>query len=118
MKRITILDRIEFSNDQTLQVRFIKRTLLDEEVLKDEFHRTAIPPGVDVDAQMAMVNAHLARMKFEPVSDDAIAAIRSAAAAVHSAAVVEAYIAGMERAAEGENPSGLIGGLPPLSVGR
>lgn len=68
MKKQTIIDQIEIKPCGTIQVRFAKQIVdSDGTVLSSDWHRTMLPPGHDIDAQMAAVNAHLGTLKCKAV---------------------------------------------------
>jgi hypothetical protein len=70
----TIIDKIEIElQTGIIGVRMQKQTLDDlGQLLKFEYHRTAIAPGGDATAQMAAVSLHLSAMGFPaPESKDA-----------------------------------------------
>lgn len=91
LSRTTRLEALQYIDNGTLLIRILKRITLDDEVLKEEWHRTAIPPGVSVENQMTTVNAHLASMGFDEVPADQIATIAANAAWLHTPAVVEIF---------------------------
>lgn len=60
MKKQTILDQTEILRDGTLQLRFAKQIIDDDgTVISTGWHRTTLPPGHDIDAQIVMVNEYL-----------------------------------------------------------
>lgn len=76
----TIVDQIEITRDGTVQVRVGLLLVEDGKEIDCKWHRTAIPPGGDVEAQMAAVNAHLVAMEKEPLAPAAIDRIKRYAA--------------------------------------
>lgn len=60
---MTKLDRIEIDSDGVVFVRLVKDN--------GEYHRTTLPPGIDVNQQMGYVNAHLASMGASPITKNA-----------------------------------------------
>jgi hypothetical protein len=76
MKQL-ILNVIEPTKNGTLQIKFDKLSS-DGDFLG--FHRTAIEPGGDVNAQIAAVNAHMGREGFAPLPDEDLAFIHREAA--------------------------------------
>lgn len=103
IEKKTIIQQIEILADGNVQVRLQLLTLEDGEVLASAWHRTSIQPGVDLDAQMAMVNTHLSQMKKEPVVEGCMARLRAHVAVAHTEEVVAAYAA---RIAQEEAKSG------------
>lgn len=56
----TVINLVESAPDGTLHIRFAKQVLADDgTVISSSWHRTAIPPGGNVDLQMAAVNRNL-----------------------------------------------------------
>lgn len=105
LERKTRLEAIQIADDGTLLIR-MKKTIVDGgEVLKEEWHRTAIPPGIDPDAQMQAVADHLATMGFEapPAADKAL--VKTIAQDRHTPGVKAAYAAKRER--EQAEPEGV-----------
>lgn len=91
VERKTRLEAIQFADDGTLLVRFKKITQADGEVMKEEWHRAAIPPDTDVQKQMDAVNGHLQQMGFDPEPADELALLKTVAADRHTDAVKRAY---------------------------
>lgn len=87
----TIIEQIEIKPDGMVQVRLQFLTLDDGEITASAWHRTAIPPGTDVDAQMAFVNAHLAQMKKEPVGEGCMRRLRAHVVVAHTKEAVDAH---------------------------
>ncbi len=83
IEKRTVLDRIHVATNGTLQVRFLKQTVDGGRVIAQEFHRTAIPPGVNVDDQMQAVNSHLQALGYGAVAN--YQALTDLAAKEHSA---------------------------------
>lgn len=96
LERKTRLEAIQFAENGTLMVRIQKRTILDGEVLKEEWHRTSVPPNVSAEAQMAEVNKHLQAMGFEAVPDDGAAIVAQVAESVQTDDVKAAFAAAAE----------------------
>lgn len=72
----TIIDQIELTRHNTVQVRFLK--LIEEDgvpLTEGQYHRTSFAPDSDPLLQMASVNEHLESMGLAPVSDDEMATI-------------------------------------------
>lgn len=70
MEKRTVIDTIEVRNDGTVQVRFAKQITDDDgTILSNQWHRAAMMPGDDIDAQMSTINADLtSRFGFPAVS--------------------------------------------------
>lgn len=98
MKKETTIDKIEIDASGTIGVRFACQVLDDEgTVVVNHWHRTAIPPGVDVDEQMAAVAAHLAiglsvgqSIIIFPAVDD-LSELKAIVAIVHAPERIETY---------------------------
>ncbi|MCW5697244.1 MAG: hypothetical protein KIS96_11010 [Bauldia sp.] len=97
LTKTTHLDAIQFEGTGTLLIRLRKRTSLDGEVLKEDWHRTSIPPGESVEMQMAAVNDHLHSMGFDQLPAEEVATIAAMANVHHTPAVVAAYRARLRR---------------------
>lgn len=92
MQKQTILDQIEIKRDGHIQLRFIKQVVDDDgTVLSEQYHRTVIPPGGDIDAQMAVVNDHLEQMKMARVEASELTALKAVAPIVQTAEKIAAY---------------------------
>lgn len=91
LRQRTIVGQVEVQRDGTLQVRFHKQILNGEEVKSDQYHRTALPPGIPLRDQMKLVNAHLEAMGEAAVSDEEIARIARLVEVEHTPEAVAAY---------------------------
>ena len=87
----TILDRIEILRDGTMQIRFAIQVVEDGNVLANDWHRTALPPGTDLTAQMAAVNDHLVSMGKAAVDPAELTVLTAILPTVQTDAVVTAY---------------------------
>lgn len=67
LARKTIVDQIEITRDNFVQVRLCLLIVDGETEVSSRYHRTSIPPEGDPAAQMGFVNQHLASMGEEPV---------------------------------------------------
>lgn len=101
MPRQTVLDQIEIRGDGTINVRFDKQVVDAGDILAREWHRTSFAPGDDIDAQMAVVNAHLAQLGYPSVVD--LSAIKAHAKVAWTKQIVAAF---RERAAAAAAPVG------------
>lgn len=91
MEKRTVIDQIEVTRDGYLNLRMAKEVIDDdgETVISSGWHRTTMPPGHDIDAQMAVVNKHLEEgLKCKPVAPDEIARVKALAPVVWTAAVI------------------------------
>lgn len=70
METRTVIANIDV-NPRTgvVNVRFLKQVLNGDSVVFSEPHLTEFRPGMNVDAQMEAVNAHLQAMGYSPVTD-------------------------------------------------
>lgn len=66
--RKTIVDQIEITRDNTVQVRLAKILEEDGREINSAWHRTAIGPGIAARDQMEEVNRHLVEMGEAEVS--------------------------------------------------
>lgn len=91
MNKQTSINLIEITEDGFVQFRIAKDVVeggvIDFDMRK--WHRSAVAPGGDVDAQMGAVNAHLVSMNWPPVTD--CAALKAHTAIAHTPEVVAAY---------------------------
>ena len=78
----TDLNQIEITEDSRLQIRFALVLFDGETVYSRDWHRTAVEQGGDIDAQVAIVNVHLAEMGRAAVPTEAVTRIKAVAAAV------------------------------------
>jgi hypothetical protein len=97
----TIIDQIEITRYGSIQIRFAKVVVEDDQVLVSEYHRTSIEPGGDIQAQMDAVNAHLTgSLKAAPVIAKDIAYINAIAGTAWTPEVVAAWRAKQAAAAK------------------
>lgn len=85
MTPLVLLERIEPSGDGTLFLVLCKTARKPDWNEGDfefppNWHRAAFVPGEDIDAKVALINAHLECMGFPGVPDDAIERLRAYAA--------------------------------------
>lgn len=91
IEKKTVVDQIEIARDGTVQIRFGLLLIEDGNEIDCKWHRTALPPGTDVDAQIAAVNAHLGSMGKQSVETGRIALLKDVVALVHTPEAVSAY---------------------------
>ena len=87
----TIVDQIEITRSGHIQIRFGLLIVEGGVELSHEWHRTAIEPGGDVDAQMAAVNANLVSLGKAQCPATEVIRVKAIVGVVHTPAVVEAY---------------------------
>jgi hypothetical protein len=87
----TAYSQIEITPDGILQIRLA----IAEGDEEPHYHRTTIPPGTDVDAQMDAVDVHLEQMGFPKVAPEDRARIKRIAAVEHTPEVIETYRASL-----------------------
>ena len=90
MERVTRVNQIEVQENGVVQVRFQKAVLDNEAVVASSWHRTVFEPGVDFDAQMALVNESL-RFMGEAVCED-VEALRAHVSLAHTPEKVTAFL--------------------------
>ncbi|TPL40166.1 hypothetical protein [Mesorhizobium sp. B2-4-6] len=73
----TVIDLVKPCADGRIEVRIAKQTVLNGELLKSEWHRTAVDPLGDVDAQFGLVNTHLDQLGYSPLSEADLSMIRT-----------------------------------------
>lgn len=91
IEKKTIIDQIEITRNSTVQVRLGLLLIEDGQEIDCKWHRTAFPPGQDIAAQIAAVNAHLAQMGKELVSEADAAYITAMCTQAWTPEVVTAY---------------------------
>lgn len=84
IQRKTILDQIEITRSGRIQLRFALLLVEDDVELDCKWHRTAIEPGGDVDAQIALVNEHLQAMGKAPIEADRIPELKAVTGIAHT----------------------------------
>jgi hypothetical protein len=90
--RKTVIDQIEVARTGHLQIRLALLLIEDGVEVDSKWHRTAIEPGGDLDAQIALVNAHLLQMKRAEINDAAgLQRVRDIIAVVHTPDVVTEF---------------------------
>jgi hypothetical protein len=91
----TIIDQTEITRDGMIQIRFGLLLVEDGNVIDTKWHRTSIPPGTDVDAQIAAVNTHLLSLGKMEADAAGISRLKTLVQTVHTPEVVAAYRAKM-----------------------
>jgi hypothetical protein len=100
IEKKTIIDQIEIARDGTINIRYALLLIEDGKDLSCQWHRTSIPPGVDVDRQLAEVDNHLTSgvgpspdqlTKFPAADMTRVPLVKEIAKLVHSPAVVSAH---------------------------
>lgn len=88
----TLVDLIEVVASGHVQVRFAVQLVEDGVVIDHKWHRTAVEPGVDVDAQLSLVNANLEGMGKARVVDAAgLNRLKAVVRAVHTDELVAEF---------------------------
>lgn len=87
----TILNQIEITQNGTIQVRFALVVENNGVTVASKFHRTAIIPGGDIQAQIDSVNQHLAQMGEMPVDAASVDRIMAFSTVAWTPEVVAAY---------------------------
>lgn len=78
MKTQVRLSSCEVQEGGVVGVRLVKEIVDDDgKVLASDYHRTVIPAGITVKAQMSDVNDHLDEMGYPALSDAEIAVIQA-----------------------------------------
>src|SRR5262249_14559086 len=93
IEKRTVIDQIEITRSGHIAIRFGLLLVDDGQEIDCKWHRTMIPPGGDVDAQIALVSEHLAAMGKAPIDSDGIADLKEVAAVVNRLERVRAYLA-------------------------
>jgi hypothetical protein len=100
MAKSLIIDQIEVTNNGVVQVRMHKLSS-DGDLLGN--HRTALPPATDVNAQIAVVNAHMATENYSAIPDADVVKLTAICNAAWTAEVVAAYQAAQAAAEAARN---------------
>lgn len=85
----SIIESVVVAGNGTLQVRIALQKIEAGEIVETKWHRTAIEPGGDVDAQMAVVNQHLSKMGQAEVAD--MKHLKNVAKTEHTAARIASH---------------------------
>lgn len=93
MFKRTVIDQIEITRDGTINLRLAKEVVDDDgTVISSGWHRTVLPPGGDIDAQIATVNEHLTTgLKCAPVNSAEIDRVKIVAPVVWTEEVRAAW---------------------------
>jgi hypothetical protein len=94
MAKSLIIDQIEVTSNGTVQVRMHKFSS-DGDLLGN--HRTMLTPITDINAQVALVNAHMATENYSAISDSDVAKLTAICNATWTEAVIAAYEASQQR---------------------
>lgn len=81
----TELNQIEITDQGRIQLRFALVLSDGDTIYSREWHRTAIEREASVDAQLALVNTHLAEMGRSQVSAGDVSRVKAVAAAAWAA---------------------------------
>ncbi len=101
IEKKTVLNRIEIDCEiGIVGLRFAKLIVEDGEELARDWHRTLVAPGADVDAQIAVINAHLVSMNKAPVEASQLDSLKSILPIVHTKDVIDAFEAKQAAAME------------------
>ena len=88
MAKSLIINQIEVTSNGTVQVRFNKLSS-DGDLLGN--HRTILPPATDINAQVAVVNAHMATENYSAISASDVTKLTAICNAAWTDEVVAAY---------------------------
>jgi roadblock/LC7 domain-containing protein len=88
MAKSLIINQIEVTSNGTVQVRFNKFSS-DGDLLGN--HRTMLPPATDINAQVAVVNAHMATENYSAISDSDVTKLTAICNTAWTPAVIAAY---------------------------
>lgn len=91
IEKRTTVQQIEITAGGFIQVRFALDLVEDGKVIQRQWHRTAIEPGGDVDAQIVAVNANLAQMGKNAVPVPDVTRVKQHASVAWSPEIVSAY---------------------------
>jgi hypothetical protein len=98
VQKRTTLDKIEIDRDGVIGLRFAKEIVDDDgTILSTEWHRTAVPPGTDLAAHLAVVNTHLVEgLKQAPIQQKDTDKASAVAGVTWTRSVKDAYEAKLE----------------------
>ena len=88
MAKSLIIEQIEVTSNGTVQVRMHKMSS-DGDLIGN--HRTLLPPATDINAQIALVNAHMATENYSAIPDADVAKLTAICNAAWTAEVIAAY---------------------------
>ena len=92
MAKSLIINQIEVTSNGTVQVRFNKLSS-DGDLLGN--HRTILPPATDINAQVAVVNAHMATENYSAISASDVTKLTAICNAAWTPTVIAAYQASL-----------------------
>lgn len=92
MEKKTEVNQIEITQDGTIQIRLALKIVDGAQELHSQWHRTSCNPGTDVDAQFALVNAHLAALSYPAVPVSDIDRVKAQANAAWTPSIVSAFM--------------------------
>jgi hypothetical protein len=98
LEQKTVIDQIKKDPNGTILIRFGKLRLENDVVTRQEWHRTSIAPGQDMDYILKAVNVHLAQMGESEIATESSrhsqltpAFLRELVAATHTPEVILKY---------------------------
>lgn len=94
MAKQSSVNQIEITSGGSVQFRIALDVVDGSSVESRKWHRSALPPGSDIDAQMSAVNANLQAMGWPPVTD--YQAIKDHAAVAWTPEVIAAFKAAQD----------------------
>lgn len=87
----TVVDQIEILRSGPIQVRLGLLLLEEGKEVDCKWHRTSIEPGIDVDLQMASVNAHLIQLGKAQVEIEDLSRIKAIVALIHTPKIISQF---------------------------
>jgi hypothetical protein len=90
----TTIDTIEIAEDGTIRLRFGLLVIKDGVVISRKWHRTSCPPGTDIDAQIAVVNADIttrSELMAPPIDTSRLPDLKAIVALIHTPKVIKAH---------------------------
>jgi hypothetical protein len=91
LEKQAVVDQIEITRNGTVQVRMGLLIVEGQEEIAKQWHRTAVEPGGDVEAQFELVNVHLEQMGYPALSEDDILRVKAQAETAWTPEVVSSY---------------------------
>ena len=97
IEKRTIVDQIEVTISGHVQIRFAVQLVEHGRVIEQKWHRTAVEPGGDVDAQLALVSENLEALgKARLVDAAGVRRVKDIAQVVHTPEAVAEYRARLQ----------------------
>ena len=89
----TVLDVLSIRRNSVLEIRFVKEIVNDVTgvVVSQQYHRTSLQPGDDLNSTIAANSADLLKQGFTAISAPDLARMTEIVTIAHTPAVIEAF---------------------------